>query len=78
MITADEYNAQKDSANVNSLSEFYTIHTPKDTEFPTYNVGDVKSNKTTYVNQLHAPESAPSFTSSLSSRPSPSAESCCR
>ena len=57
MITADEYSAQKDSANVNSLSEFYTIHTPKDTEFPTYTAGDVKSNKTTYVNQLHAPES---------------------
>lgn len=57
MITETEYNEKKNSDNVNSLSEFYTIHTPKEAAFPTYT--DSESNikeKTTYVNQLHAPD----------------------
>lgn len=53
MITAEDYEARKGSANVNSLSEYYTIYKPGETNFPTYTAEGVTEDKVTYVNQLH-------------------------
>ena len=55
MITAAEYEATKDTEDVNSLQEFYTIYRPGEADFPTYNIGLFGSEdeaKTTYINQL--------------------------
>ena len=38
--------------DITTLSEYYTIHTPKSTSFPTYNNGTSSLAKTTYINQL--------------------------
>ncbi len=53
MISAEDYEARKGDDDVNSLSEFYTIYKPGETNFPTYKLAGIDTNKTTYVNQLH-------------------------
>ena len=52
------YEANKGVKNITSLSEFYTINKPKETNFPTYKVGEETEDKTTYVNQLHTTTAA--------------------
>ena len=42
--------------DITTLSEYYTIHTPKSTSFPTYNNGTSSLAKTTYINQLSESE----------------------
>ena len=52
-VSEEEYEAKKLSADVTSLSDFYTIYKPGDSAFPTYAplVGGSVKTKTTYVNQ---------------------------
>ena len=38
--------------DITTLSEYYTIYTPKSASFPTYKVGESSVAKTTYINQL--------------------------
>lgn len=38
--------------DITTLSEYYTIYTPKSTSFPTYTSGGTSLAKTTYINQL--------------------------
>lgn len=51
-VSKEYYDAHKDDENVTTLSEFYTIATPKESAFPTYAVGSDVFEKTTYVNQI--------------------------
>jgi len=59
-MTRAEYDASalKGNSNSNSLSEFYTVYRPTETNFPTYRVGDGIADKTTYINQLHTTNTA--------------------
>ena len=59
-MTLAEYNASdlKKTTNSNSLSEFYTVYRPTETNFPTYTFENVTNDKTTYINQLHTTNTA--------------------
>ena len=49
-ITSAEYEATKDSADVTTLSEFYTLENPEQSKnYPTYTFGGAKVNKTTNI-----------------------------
>ncbi|MCR5349063.1 MAG: peptidyl-prolyl cis-trans isomerase [Bacilli bacterium] len=52
--TAEYYEENKGTKNITSLSEFYTISTPNEAAYPTYNTGvlDEPEPKKTYINQL--------------------------
>ena len=53
-ISEADYEAKKDTADVNSLSEWYTIYHPEQSAYPTYENGNQTSKKSTFVNQITA------------------------
>ncbi len=55
MITAEDYTTRSQAADVNSLSEFYTIYRPGEVNYPKYALAE---SKTTYINQLHTKTSS--------------------
>ncbi len=60
-LTLEEYETSdlKTKTNSNSLSEFYTVYRPTETNFPTYeNMAGEIEDKTTYINQLHTTNTA--------------------
>lgn len=72
-ITEAEYTATKDTADVTTLSEFYTLENPEQSkDYPTYTVNGAKVNKTTNIamgidtTKANYSENIESFKSTLS------------